>query len=159
MHRVLVNRLRRARENIGRIVVISPWITTTGDGACPLSSLVEIIRIRRVPAYIFTRRPGNPDHLEAVAMLQSCPTTEIIYNDNIHAKIYACVAPPPHGFALMGSANLTANSLQLYEIGLLILGVGPGNTIVEDLGNFGLHYLRTRPESQVIKRIDYRETR
>jgi hypothetical protein len=156
IHRVFVNRIQRARDGIDRIVVISPWITPTGYGACPLSTLVSIIRTRSVPAFIFTRRPVKPDHLAAVQMLQACPTTEIIYNDNIHAKIYACVAAPPHSFALMGSANLTANSLLLYEIGLLILGVGPGSAIVDDLANFGLRYLRTRPESDVIKKIDYR---
>jgi len=156
VHRVFVNRLKRAGDKITRIVVVSPWISLADDRSCPLSFFVSIVNSARVPAYIFTRRPSRPEHLEAVEMLKACPTAEIVYNDNIHAKIYACVAPPPHGFALMASANLTANSLLLYEIGLLILGVGPGSAIVDELANFGHRYLRTRPESEVIKKIDYK---
>jgi hypothetical protein len=140
-------------------VVISPWITATADTSCPFAALVHLIRSRRIPAYFFTRPPENSAHTKATEILRSCPTVELIYNDNIHAKIYACTGPSPHGFALLGSANLTANSLALYEIGLLIIGVGPGSSIVEDLANFGLRHLRTRPESDVVKKIDVRSLR
>lgn len=83
-----------------------------------------------------------------------CPTAELIYNDNVHAKIYAAPAPSPYGFAVLGSANLTAGSTELYEIGLLVTGVGGGSAIVDDLAHFGVHHLRTRPESEVIKKMD-----
>jgi hypothetical protein len=49
--------------------------------------------------------------------------------------------------------------MELYEIGLLIIGVRAGSSIVEDLANFGIRHLRTRPESQVIKKIDFRRLR
>jgi hypothetical protein len=159
IQRVFVNRLKRAKEHVRHVVVISPWITPTGDASCPFSLLVHVIRSRRLPAYFITRSPQNSAHLKATEILKSCPTVELVYNDNVHAKIYAVTGPSPHGFALLGSANLTAGSLELYEIGLLIVGVGPGSSIVEDLANFGLRHLRTRPESEVIKKIDIRSLR
>lgn len=159
VQRVFVNRLKRAREHVRSVVVISPWITAVTDGPCAFSSLVEIIRSHRLPGYFFTRRPETSAHLRAVEILRTCPTAELLYNDNIHAKVYACTGPSPHAFALLGSANLTANSMNLYEIGLLVLGVGPGSAVVDDLANFGLRHLRTRPESDVIKKIDLRSVR
>jgi len=159
MLRVFVNRLKRARKHVHKVVVISPWITENTESPCPFTSLMELIQTRRIPAYFFTRPPQNVAHNKATELLLSCPTVELIYNENVHAKIYTCTGQSPHGFALLGSSNLTANSLALYEIGLLIIGVGPGSAIVEDLANFGLHYLRTRPESQVVKKINFRSLR
>ena len=159
VQRVFLNRLRRARNYVRRVVVISPWITAQDERSCPFSSLIQLIRSRSIATYVFTRSPSTAAHTEAAESLRSCPTVELIYNDNVHAKIYACLAPPPHAFALLGSANLTANSITLYEIGLLILGISAGSSIVADLGNFGLQHLRTRPESKVVKRIDVRSIR
>jgi hypothetical protein len=118
-----------------------------------------VIQLRSIPAYFVTRRPENAQQTKANDILRSCPSVELIYNENVHAKIYACTGPQPHGFALLSSANLTSNSLTLYEIGLLIVGVGPGSSMVEELANFGLRHLRTRPESEVVKKIDVRSLR
>jgi hypothetical protein len=159
IQRVFVNRLKRAKEHVRNVVIISPWITAAADPACPFSSLVQVIRSRRLPAYFVTRPPENSAHTKAIDILRSCPTVELVYNESVHAKIYACTAPSPHGFALLGSANLTAGSLAQYEIGLLVIGMGPGSAIVEDLANFGLRHLRTRPESEVIKKMDIRSLR
>jgi hypothetical protein len=159
VQRVFVNRLNRARKNVRRVVVISPWISTTFAPSCPFITLVGLIRERRIPSYFITRRPENAQQSRAVDILRSCPTVELIHNDNVHAKLYVCTGPSPHGFALIGSANLTTNSLNLYEIGLLVVGVGPGSYIVEELGSFGTQHLRTRPESEVIKKIDVRSLR
>jgi hypothetical protein len=119
--------------------------------------LLKIIDSRRLPTYVITRRPQDVAHLAAIELLERCPTVELVYNDNVHAKVYAASGPPPHGFAILGSANLTVGSLELYEIGLLVTGVGEGSVIVDDLANFGIRHLRTRPESQVIKKMDFRK--
>lgn len=158
VQRVFVNRLRRTKH-VRRVVVISPWITGAEDSFCPFFSLVQLIRSRRIPAYFITRRPDDNAHAKATELLKSCPTVELVYNENVHAKVYACIAPSPHSFALLGSANLTAKSLELYEIGLLVVGVGPGSSIVENLANFGFCHLRTRPESEFVKKIDARSMR
>jgi hypothetical protein len=156
---VFVNRLWRAKNHVRKVVLISPWITAVPGKNCAFTRMVSLLRSRRIPAYIFTRPPDSPSHAAAVAALRDCPTAELLYNNNIHAKIYACLAPTPRAFAILGSANLTANSLDLYEIGLLVLGVGPGASLVDDLSNFGLRYIRTRPESDVIQKIDPRALR
>ena len=159
IQKVFVNRLRKEKHQIRHIVVISPWITSSDGSSSPFKLLVKLIRSRNFPSYIITRRPQSYAHTQAIEDLKSCPTVELIYNENVHAKIYAATGPSPHGFALLGSANLTAGSLELYEIGLLIIGVGAGSSIVEDLANFGIRHLRTRPESHVIKKIDFRRLR
>lgn len=159
LQRVFVNRLARAKGRIRHIVVISPWITTTGERTCPFNLLVQLIRSRRLPSYFVTRKPNTFEHNRSVEMLIASPTVELVYNENVHAKVFACVAPSPDGFALLGSANLTANSLSLYEIGLLVVGVGPGSKVVDDLANFGIQHLRARPESEVVKKIDVRSLR
>jgi len=159
IQRVFVNRLRRATGYVRHIVIVSPWITAGKERASPFSVLLKIIHSLRVPTYIITRRPQDAAHLAAIELLKGCPTVELVYNDNVHAKVYAACGPPPHGFAILGSANLTAGSLDNYEIGLLVVGVGAGSVIAEDLANFGIRHLRTRPESQVIKKMDFRKIR
>jgi hypothetical protein len=156
IQRVFVSRLRRAKGHVRHVVVVSPWITSGAGNESVLNSLLQIIRSQRLVSYFITRRPQNSAHLEAVEKVKSCPTAELVYNDNVHAKIYAAPGPPPYGFALLGSANLTAGSLELYEIGLLIVGVGAGTAIVDDLANFGFRHLRTRPESEVVKKMQTR---
>ena len=71
----------------------------------------------------------------------------------MHAKLFVCNAPYPYGFAMLGSANMTMNSDTLYEIGLLVLAAGGGEGIIKELTNFGLDYVRTRPESQLVKKM------
>ena len=78
---------------------------------------------------------------------------KIVLNENLHAKIYACLAPYPYGFALLCSANMTDASSQLYEVGLIVLSTGGGEGTVRELASYGLDFLRTRPESIVFKRI------
>lgn len=159
IQRVFVNRLRRAAAHVRHIVIVSPWITAGKDAGFPFSVLRKTIHSRRLPAYVITRRPQDAAHLAAINVLMECPTVEIVCNDNVHAKIYAASGPSPHGFAILGSANLTAGSMDLYEIGLLVTGVGPGSAIVEDLANFGIRHLRTRPESEVLKKMSFRKIR
>ena len=105
-----------------------------------------------IPTYVFTRPPENRDQLDAVAALELATPLEVVYNPYLHAKIYACLGPEPHEFAILGSANMTLHSISLYEIGLIVLGVGGGDQIVKELAGFGLNYLRTRPESIVAKK-------
>ena len=156
VQRVFVSRLRKEGKYLQQVVIVSPWITPDNTNAGPLKTLSQIINSRRLPTYVVTRQPQSASHLRATHLLQQCPTVELIYNDNVHAKIYAAVGPPPHGFALIGSANLTAGSSELYEIGLLVVGIGAGCAIVEDLANFGIRHLRTRPESKIIKKANLR---
>ena len=146
-------RLKRARKAARTIVIASPWITGEGSGKGALDTITSLIDRYSIPTYIFTRTPQSQPHNRALVTLGQCSTVEIVLNDNLHAKVYACLAPHPHGFALLGSANLTDGSNHLYEIGLIVLASGGGEQTVKELAAFGLDYLRTRPESIVHKRI------
>jgi hypothetical protein len=159
MQHVFMSRLVRAMSQARSIVVISPWITVGSRGDDPLRRFVNTIAGTRVPVYIITRRPALATHQAAVDLLSRCSNVEVVFNESVHAKVYACVAPSPLGFAILGSANMTTASESLYEIGLVVLGVGAGSAVVSDLAGFGIQLLRTRPESQVIKRIDRRSLR
>jgi hypothetical protein len=149
-------RLRRAKNKASKIIIASPWISCSGAKKGPFLSIVSTINRYKIPTYIFTRQPQNAAHTLAMNLLMSCSYIEIVYNNNLHAKLYICMAPYPYGFAIMGSANLTSASEDLYEIGLLILAEGGGEEIVKQLASFGLDYLRTRPDSRIIKRFSFR---
>lgn len=152
MHTVFASRLRRAGARTQRLMIASPWISETLQGDA-LGVITSVIRRYSIPTYVFTREPDKPSHQAAIASLSDCPSVEIVMNPNLHAKVYACVAPPPYGFALLGSANLTGASGAMYEIGLIVLVAGGGHEVVKELASFGLDYLRTRPESLVLKKL------
>ena len=153
---VFSSRLRRSKNEVHKIVIASPWISYSDSKGGPLLNIVSTIDACKIPTYVFTRQPQNTTHTQAMNILMSCPNIEIVYNNNLHAKLYICMAPYPYGFAIIGSANLTSGSEDLYEIGLLILAQGGGEEIVKQLASFGLDYLRTRPDSQIVKRFSYR---
>jgi len=154
---VFANRLRSAGDAVQKIVIASPWITGQNDyKRNPLLRIISVIRSGNIPTYVFTRPPEGSSELDALNMLSECTSVEIVYNPNLHAKLYVCVAPYPYGFAILGSANFTSRSEDLYEIGLLVLAEGGGEQIVKQLASFGLDYLRTRPDSSVVKRFSRR---
>ena len=131
-------RLRRSKTQARKIVIASPWISYSDSKRGPLLNIVATIDAYKIPTYVFTRQPQNMAHAQAMNVLMSCPCVEIVYNNNLHAKLYICIAPYPCGFAIIGSANLTLGSEDLYEIGLLILAQGGGDEIVRQLASFGL---------------------
>ena len=146
-------RLRRARKYARTLVIASPWISSDAPDGEALGTITDTIHRYNIPTYICTRTPQNPVHIRALNELGQCSTVEIVLNDDLHAKVYVCLAPYPHGFALLGSANLTHNSSNLYELGLIVISADGGEAIVKELASFGFEYLRTRPESVVSKRI------
>jgi len=152
IQRTFVSRLMRVGKHIQFLVIASPWISSLRGQTYSVERLARYINRLGLPAYVFTRPPQTNDHLDALQVLQGCPSVELVYNENLHAKIYACVGPQPYGFAIVGSANLTMHSAGLYEIGLIVLAGGGGDHIVKELAAFGLNYLRTRPDSKVVKK-------
>lgn len=153
---VFATRLKRAQKSARALVIASPWITGSAAGLQPLNTIAKAIQTHRIPTYVFTRSPQTQSHQDALQTLAACPSTEIVLNEQLHAKIYACLAPYPYGFALLGSANLTDGSKSMHEIGLMIMSGGSGETTIKELAAFGIDYLRTRPESAVLKRMSLR---
>ena len=156
LQNVFASRLERAKNKVQRIIVISPWITGAETGNSPLRRICSIVRTGNIVTYVFTRPPGSIKEINALNVLKECPSVEIVFNTNLHAKLYVCDAPYPFGFAILGSANFTLGSEELHEIGLIVLSAGGGEEILRQFSAFGLDYLRTRPESNVVKRISYR---
>ncbi len=156
LQRVFYYRVKRAAKHARCLVVASPWLSCLDGTPYSVAHLCRLLDRYHVKMYVFTRAPSNPEHQRAVEQLKRCEMVELVYNENLHAKIYVCVAEPAHGFAILGSANLTARSQRMYEVGLLVLAKGGGDRVVNDLASFGLDYLRTRPESVLVQRISYR---
>jgi hypothetical protein len=152
---VFASHLSRAGRTAQKLVIASPWITGDSQGGT-LSRIARIIKRRGIATYVFTRPPKTEAHRSALNALAACPSVELVFNENLHAKVYACLAPYPYGFGMLGSANLTSHSEELHEIGLVVLSGGGGDEIVKELAAFGLDYLRTRPDSQIIKRLSIR---
>lgn len=153
VQRVFAARLRTARNAVKAIVIASPWITAQNERNSPLTQIVRVIMEKNIPTYVFSRPPQTASELLGQQMLMKCPSVEMVYNVHLHAKVYVCNAPYPYGFAILGSANMTVNSDTLYEIGLLVLAAGGGEGIIKELAKFGLDYMRTRPESQIFKKM------
>ena len=151
-------RLRQTGRRAQTLVIASPWISV-GTANSHLSNIVGVVRRYGIPTYVFSRSPATESHRLALELLADCPSAEIVLNQNLHAKVYACLAPSPYGFALLASANLTSHSDLMYEVGLMVLATGGGEAIVKELASFGLDYLRTRPESIVLKRLSTRRIR
>lgn len=147
------SRLRRAGSATKRVIIASPWITAQSARNSALKQIVHTITDNGIPTYVFSRPPETPSEVLGLEMLAKCQTVELVYNPNLHAKLYVCIAPYPFGFAVLGSANMTTHSDALYEIGLIVLAAGGGEAIIKELASFGLDYLRTRPESQVVKKM------
>ena len=153
---VFARRLKRIGKSARRVVITSPWITSDDASAGAIPEIAKTIEIYRIPTYIFTRRPESASHHRAIDLFASFTGVEIVYNQHLHAKIFACLAPHPYGFAILGSANLTTHSSVQHEIGIQISAVGGGEELIKELAGFGLDYLRTRPESTVVKKISPR---
>ena len=153
VHDVFAARLKRAGKFAKTVVIASPWISGEGAGAKTMKTITSVVRRHRISTYVFTRTPQTQSHRRALDALAECPSVEIVLNESLHAKIYACLAPYPYGFALLGSANMTDSSTHLYEVGMVVSSAGGGEETVRELASFGLDYLRTRPESIVFKRI------
>src|SRR2546428_9236068 len=78
-----VRRLIRVGKRARFVVIASPWISTLRGEAHSLDKLARHLKRLNVPAYIFTRQPETTDHLEAVQTLLSCPSVELLYNQNL----------------------------------------------------------------------------
>lgn len=154
LQEVFAARLKRAGRTAKTVVIASPWITSdTAAGGGAVKVVCDVVQRYGIPTYVFTKTPHGAHQQRALDVLAGCPTVEIVLNESLHAKIYACLAPYPFGFALLGSANMTKGSSYLHEVGLIVSAGGSGQEVVRELAAFGLDYLRTRPESVVVKRI------
>ena len=159
VQRVFCNRLQRAKGRLSHAILVSPWISAFHGYPYSLERLVAHLNRYRLRTYVFVRPPQNESDNEVLEILSRCRSAEISTNRYLHAKAYVCVGPSPHGFGIVSSSNFTEASSDLYELGLLVSAVGPGSQIVQQMSDFALSYLRTRPETTVFKKMDFRSAR
>ncbi|MFC1909688.1 hypothetical protein ACFLXC_00100 [Chloroflexota bacterium] len=114
------------------LTIVSPWITSWSGHGSSLKSVIRYVVASNTKVTIVTRKPKLPGHIGAMAELQKIKNIEIVYLAGLHAKYFICdVAPIP--FALLGSANVTENSLANFEIGVLVRGTGDAESFVREL--------------------------
>lgn len=116
-----------------RVFLISPWISHFGLAAgMTFPQLLKRLVDDNATAYVVTRPPVQTWHESALQDLAATGRANIALLPSLHTKLY-CADTDEASFALLGSANLTEESLWNVEIGVLMRAVGSGKPIVKRL--------------------------
>jgi len=137
------------------LVLISPFIGNLEGNRITLDSVCKKAATRKMPIYVITRTPEEKYQEDAINTLINYDYVELRFNESLHAKLYFCLCyDESKSFALLGSANLTRNSIeQNIEIAMMIYGKGPGRELLKEFSRWGLERLRTLNETKLIKKI------
>ena len=117
---------------ISSLTIVSPWISNWEAGHVGLEALRETIDRRKIRTLILTRPPVQDWHTKALDSLNRSPFISIFLLRDLHAKVFVCEAVPV-GFGLVGSANLTAQSLLNLEVAVLFEGRGIMTPLIKQL--------------------------
>ena len=126
-------------QGIENLVIVSPWLgsMTRRQVGYTIQDIAGLINESQIPTFIVTRsHKVEPINTEAVRTFRDCPTVNLYFNNELHAKVYVCRCVP-FGFALLSSANLSQSATVSVEIGLMIEGKGYGEDVVRELEAFG----------------------
>jgi hypothetical protein len=116
-----------------RLFLVSPWISDFGlDAGMTFTQLLKRLVDDNGTAYVVTRPPEEGWHDTALKGLAATGKANIALVPELHTKLY-CAETDEGSFALMGSANLTEQSLTNLEIGVLIRAAGDGKALVKRL--------------------------
>jgi hypothetical protein len=131
-------------SGVTELVIVTPWITNHGAMKDLIDQICAKLVRERISTTLVVRNPlREPVNYPALRRFQRVPTAQFWFNDELHAKVYACHCDP-HGFAYVGSANLTGRGSTALEVGLLIDGKGEGAPIVDELARLGREDLLNR---------------
>ena len=118
-----------------KVFVISPWISEFGHaGGMTFSQLLKRLKEDDATAYVVSRPPVDHWHQSALDQIAATGKANVALVPSLHTKLY-CAHTDQGSFALVGSANLTEQSLANREIGVLIRASGGGKPLVRDLSN------------------------
>ena len=106
----------RSRGRVHQLTIVSPWVTHGGV----LARLLERADRDGAPVVLVTRPGATASHLAAVGAVQEAARGRVLLNDRLHAKLYICELEAGRGFALIGSANMTASSKNLDEMAVFV---------------------------------------
>jgi len=111
---------------IQSLILISPFVGTLEGSRMTLDSVCKKTLEKGIFTYVITRAPEDEYHQQAIDTLMRCDLVELRFNESLHAKLYVCLCQDdPQSFALLGSANLTRNSIEKnIEIAIMIYGRG-----------------------------------
>jgi hypothetical protein len=135
-----------------RIYLISPWISSFGD-ECGMTFPQFLKRLKddNATAYVVTRPPEQVWHRSAVECIAQTGQANVVLVPSLHTKLY-CADTAQGSFALLGSANLTMQSLTNREIGVLIRSAGAGKQLVKNLFNEAADIYRSQDRRLVAQR-------
>ena len=124
------------------LVIAAPWLTAWNSPKSSLDGLIRYLKRRPIRTTILTRPPDMASHQAALARLAEVPSVQLIQVPALHAKFFICdVAPVP--FALVASANTTAQSFLNWEVGVLVRGSGELESFVRDLQALAIDLIAT----------------
>jgi hypothetical protein len=99
-----------ARANEGSLVrafLVSPWIVARDGREFPaFARLIATLRASEARVTVLTRAPDKAGHLEAIRLLSTLAQVEILFLDNLHAKLYLLECNMLR-IAMLGSPNFT----------------------------------------------------
>jgi phosphatidylserine/phosphatidylglycerophosphate/cardiolipin synthase-like enzyme len=150
-----LQRLFLREPPVRALCVVAPFISPLTSSRFSLAALRTKVEREKVPTYVVTRQPDEPYQQEAMDVLRDCPWIELRYNPSVHAKLYVAHAKiESESFALFGSGNLTARSIETnVELAMMVYSKGPGRGLVKELYYWASVRLRTLAESQLVQRI------
>ena len=140
---------------IQSLILISPFIGALEGTRVSLDDVCRKAVEKGIPTYVITRAPAEEFHQQAVDTLMNYDPVELRFNESLHAKLYVCLCQDEsQNFALLGSANLTRNSIEKnIEIAMMIYGRGRGREILRELSRWGLERLRTLNDTKLVKKM------
>ena len=142
---------------IESLILISPIMGTLEGTRVTLDSICKKASEKAIPIYAITCTPEGEFHQKAIDTLKSYDHIELRFNESLHAKLYICLCQDEsQSFALLGSGNLTRNSIENnIEIAMMIYGRGQGREVLRELSRWGLERLRTLSDTKLIKKIKF----
>ncbi len=140
---------------IENLILISPFVGNLEGTRVTLDGICRKAVEKGIPTYVITRAPEEEYHQQAINTLVSYDPIELRFNESLHAKLYVCLCQDEsQSFALLGSANLTQNSIEKnIEVAMMIYGRGRGREILRELSRWGLERLRTLNETRLVKKM------
>jgi hypothetical protein len=135
-----------------RLWIISPWLSPLESRKITLTDIFQKIIKERIRTHIITRWPEYSWHKEALEIAGGIRDTEIILNNNLHAKLYIALGQR-RSLGLLGSANLTAKGNTGIEIGILIRNFREGTELIHAFVNTA-NYIRAADGRTRVKEFD-----
>ncbi|MGQ9778204.1 MAG: phospholipase D-like domain-containing protein, partial [Thermodesulfobacteriota bacterium] len=140
---------------IQSLILISPFVGTLEGTRFTLDGICRKAFEKGIPTYVITRALEEEYHQKAIDILINYDPVELRFNESLHTKLYVSLCQDEsQSFALLGSANLTRNSIEKnIEIAMMIYGRGRGRESLRELSRWGLERLRTLNETRLVKKM------